>query len=176
MLSLISKLMVTCLNDRMVNTHNVRNGAENSQGNRIRLHRQVWLKRLPRSLSPMTSRPSCCGSLLPTPPVVAMGQEMHQRQLRPPTATSRLRIRRSSPRQGNLLRPTTSFGSWSPSLGSCVALKCRRPSSPRNSCGVTLARGGPTTPPLVPRITKCRAHYIPAGIMRKKRQEFMDLK
>jgi hypothetical protein len=32
-LSLISKLMVTCLDDRMVNTRNVRNGAENSQGN-----------------------------------------------------------------------------------------------------------------------------------------------
>jgi hypothetical protein len=33
MLSLIYKLIVTCLDDRMVNTHNVRNGAENSQGN-----------------------------------------------------------------------------------------------------------------------------------------------
>jgi hypothetical protein len=32
-LSLISKIMVTCLDDRMVNTRNVRNGAENSQGN-----------------------------------------------------------------------------------------------------------------------------------------------
>jgi hypothetical protein len=31
--SLISKLMVTCLDDRMLNTRNVRNGAENSQGN-----------------------------------------------------------------------------------------------------------------------------------------------
>jgi hypothetical protein len=31
--SLISKLMVTCLDGRMVNTRNVRNGAENSQGN-----------------------------------------------------------------------------------------------------------------------------------------------
>jgi hypothetical protein len=31
-LSLISKLMVTCLDDRMVNTRNVRTGAENSQG------------------------------------------------------------------------------------------------------------------------------------------------
>jgi hypothetical protein len=29
-LSLISKLMVTYLDDRMVNTHNVQNGAENS--------------------------------------------------------------------------------------------------------------------------------------------------
>jgi hypothetical protein len=33
MLSLISKLMVRCLYDRMVNTRNVRNGADNSQGN-----------------------------------------------------------------------------------------------------------------------------------------------
>jgi hypothetical protein len=33
-LSLISKLVVTCLDGKMVNTHNVRNGAENSQGNR----------------------------------------------------------------------------------------------------------------------------------------------
>jgi hypothetical protein len=33
MLSLISKLMVTCFYDRMVNTRNVQNGAENSQGN-----------------------------------------------------------------------------------------------------------------------------------------------
>jgi hypothetical protein len=32
-LSLISKLIVTCLDDRMVNTRNMRNGAENSQGN-----------------------------------------------------------------------------------------------------------------------------------------------
>jgi hypothetical protein len=33
MLSLISKLMVTCLDDRMVNTRNVRARGENSQGN-----------------------------------------------------------------------------------------------------------------------------------------------
>jgi hypothetical protein len=33
MLSLISKLMVTCLDGRMVNARNVRNEAENSQGN-----------------------------------------------------------------------------------------------------------------------------------------------
>jgi hypothetical protein len=32
-LSSISKLMVTCLDDRMVNTRNVGNGAENSQRN-----------------------------------------------------------------------------------------------------------------------------------------------
>jgi hypothetical protein len=36
MLSLISKLMVTCLDGRMVNIRNVRNGAENSQGNENR--------------------------------------------------------------------------------------------------------------------------------------------
>jgi hypothetical protein len=31
--SLISKIMVTCLDGGMVNTRNVQNGAENSQGN-----------------------------------------------------------------------------------------------------------------------------------------------
>jgi hypothetical protein len=129
-------------------------GPRTPKGTGIRLHRQVWLKRSPQSLSPATSRPSCCGSSWPTPPVVAMGQGLLQ--LRPPTATLRLRIHRSSPRQESLLRPTTGFGLWSPSLGSCAALKCRRPSSPHNSCGVTLARGGPTTPSLAPRITKCR--------------------
>jgi hypothetical protein len=48
------------------------------------------------------------------------------------------------------------------------------------------AHGGPTTPPLALRTTKCRglsfvmlsthAHYIPAVVMRKKHQEFIDLK
>jgi hypothetical protein len=33
-LSLISKLMITCLDGRMVNTRNGRAGAENAQGNR----------------------------------------------------------------------------------------------------------------------------------------------
>jgi hypothetical protein len=33
MLSLISKLVITCLDDRTVNTRNGRAGAENSQGN-----------------------------------------------------------------------------------------------------------------------------------------------
>jgi hypothetical protein len=33
LLSLLSKLMVTCLDDRMVNTHNGRAGAESAQGN-----------------------------------------------------------------------------------------------------------------------------------------------
>jgi hypothetical protein len=131
-------------------------GPRTPKGMGIRLHRQVWLKRSPRSLSPTMSRPSCCGSSLPTPPVVAMGQEMLQLQFRPPTVTSRLRIRLSSPRQERLLRPTAGFRSWSPSLGSCAAPKCRRPSLPRSNCGVTLARGWPTTPPIAPQITKCR--------------------
>jgi hypothetical protein len=34
LLSLISELMVTCLDDRMVNSHNGRAGADNAQGNR----------------------------------------------------------------------------------------------------------------------------------------------
>jgi hypothetical protein len=40
--------MVTCLDDRMVNTSNVQNGAENSQGNRN-------LPPLPSLAQPITS-------------------------------------------------------------------------------------------------------------------------
>jgi hypothetical protein len=108
--SLISKLMVIGLDDRMMNTHNGRAGHENAQGTGTRLLRQVWLKRSLRSLSPATSRTSCCGSSWPTPLMGVMVQEMLPLQLRPPTATSRPLTRRSSPRQENLLRLTTVFG------------------------------------------------------------------
>jgi hypothetical protein len=110
LLSLISKLMVMCLDGRMVNTRNGRAGAESPKETGIRLHHQVWLKRSPRSLSPTTSRPSCCGSSWPTLLMVAMGQEMLPLQLLPPTATSRSLTRRSSPRQERLLRLITGFG------------------------------------------------------------------
>jgi hypothetical protein len=63
-------------------------GPRTPKGTGTRLHRQVWLKRSPRSLNPAMSRPSCCGSSLPTPPMVAMGQGMLPLQLRPPTMTS----------------------------------------------------------------------------------------
>jgi hypothetical protein len=43
-------------------------GPRTPKGTGIRLHRQVWIKRSPQSLSSVTSRPSCCGSSLPTPP------------------------------------------------------------------------------------------------------------
>jgi hypothetical protein len=47
-----------------------------------------------------------------------------------------------------------------------------------------VARGGPTTSPLTPWTTRCRelssvvlsAPTTPAGVMRRKHQEFMDLK
>jgi hypothetical protein len=110
LLSLISELMVTCLDDRMVNTRNGRVGAKNAQGNGTRFRHQVWLKLSPRSLSPRTSRPSCYGSLWPTPLVVAMGQGMFPLQLRPHTMTSQPLTRRSSPRQESLPRLITGFG------------------------------------------------------------------
>jgi hypothetical protein len=43
-------------------------GPRTPKGTGIRLHRQVWLKRSPQSLSPATSRPSCCGSSLLSAP------------------------------------------------------------------------------------------------------------
>jgi hypothetical protein len=141
MLSLISKLMVTCLDDRMVNTRNVRNGAKNSQGN---------------------GNPPPPPSLAQAITSILESRDEQTELLRQLVANSThgsngaRNAPAPAPTTYSDLRLTTGFGSWSPSLGSCAAPKCRRPSSPHNSCGVTPLRGGPTTPPLALRITKCR--------------------
>jgi hypothetical protein len=117
---------------------------------------QPWLKPSPQSSSLAMSKLSCCGSSWPTLLVVAMGQKMLPLQLRPPTVTSRLLIRRPSLKQESLSKPITGFVQSSPSLGSYVARRCKRLSLPPSSCVVTLAHGGPTTPPLAPRTIRCR--------------------
>jgi hypothetical protein len=120
LVSLISELMVTCLDDRMVNTHNVRAEAKALQANGNPPPPPTLLKPSPRSLSPMMSRRSCCDSLWPTLLVEAMGQGMLPFQLRPPKVTSGPLIRRSSPRQESLLRLTIGFVNrvhvWAPTL------------------------------------------------------------
>jgi hypothetical protein len=110
LLSLIYRLMVACLNDRMVNTRNGRTGAESAQGNRTHLNRQVWLKRSPRSSSPGTSRLSCYVSSWPTLLIVAMGPGILPLPLGPPMATLWPLTHRSSPRQESLSRLITGFG------------------------------------------------------------------
>jgi hypothetical protein len=118
-------------------------------------HRPL-LKPSPPSLSPAMSRLNYCSNLWPTPLMVTMGLGTTPLQLRPPAVTSQPLICCSSLRQESLSRMITDFVELSLSLGSYVARRYRRLSSPHNSYMVMPSRGGPTTPPLAPRTTRCR--------------------
>jgi hypothetical protein len=147
-------------------------GPRTPRGTGTHLHRQVWLKRSPRSLSPTMSRPSCCGSSLPTPPVVAMGQEMLPLQLQPPTATSRLCTRRSSPRQESLLR----FLRCSEVQEILFAAQQLQDDASAWWANYTATHPAGYQVSCAKFREAFRTHYIHAGVMRKKHQEFMDLK
>jgi hypothetical protein len=131
------------------------------------------------------SRLSCCGSSLPTPPVVAMGQEMLHLQLcftysdfavtHPPLFTEAgepleadhwLRVMES---KFGLLRCTevqkTLFAVqqlWADASAWWANYTATRPADYQG--------------PWVKFRNAFCVHYIPTGMMRKKRQEFMDLK
>jgi hypothetical protein len=151
--SLISKLMVTCLDGRMVNTRNVRNGAENSQGNGNPPPPPSLAQAITSILESRDEQTELLRQLVANS--TRGGNGVRNAPAPAPTTYSDF-VATHPPLLENLLRPTTGFRSLSPSSGSCTAPRCRRPSSPHSSYGVTLARGGPTTPPLAPRITKCR--------------------
>jgi hypothetical protein len=153
LLSLISKLMVTCLDDRMVNSSNGLAGAEGSQGN----------------------------GNLPPPPSLAQAIASILESCDEQTEMLRQLVANST-RGGNGARnapaPTTysDFAATHPPLftkagepleadhylrvmeskfGLLRCTKVQRPSSPCSSCVVTSARGGPITPPLSLWTTKC---------------------
>jgi hypothetical protein len=185
MLSLISKLMVICLDGRMVNTRNVRNGAENSQGN---------------------ENP-------PPPPSLAQAitwiLESHDEQ----TELMRQLIANST-RGGNgarntsALAPTTysNFTATHPPLFTEAGepleadhwlrvmefkfglLRCTEVQKTlftaqqlwgdASACWTNYTATRPTDYQVswAEFHDAFRAHYIPVGVMRKKHQEFMDLK
>jgi hypothetical protein len=117
--------------------------------------------------------------------MVAMGQGMLPLPLRPTTATSRLLTHRSSPRQESLLRPITSFQVIESKfrLLHCTEVQ-KTLFAAQQLCGDASAwwANYAATHPVDYHVSwtefrsAYRAHYIPAGMMRKKRQEFMDLK
>jgi hypothetical protein len=117
--------------------------------------------------------------------MVAMGQGMLPLTLQPTTATSRLLTHRSSPRQESLLRPITSFRVIESKfrLLHCTEVQ-KTLFAAQQLCGDASAwwANYATTHPADYHVSwtefrsAYRAHYIPAGMMRKKRQEFMDLK
>jgi hypothetical protein len=92
LLSLTSKLMVTCLDDRMVNTHNGWVGAENAQGNGNPSPPSNLAQAIASILESQDEQTELLRQL-----VVAMGQDMLPLQLRPHKATSPPLTRCSSP-------------------------------------------------------------------------------
>jgi hypothetical protein len=149
-----------------------------------RLHRRPWLKLLPRSLSPKMSRLSYYSGLWPTLLVVPMGQGVLPLQLRPHTTTSWPLIPHSSPRQESLLRLTIGFVQSSPCLGSYIVRRCKRlftVQQLRGDVSVWWANYTATHPTDYEVLwtefcISFHTPYIPAGVMRRKHQEFMDLK
>jgi hypothetical protein len=153
LLSLISELMVTCLDDRMVNTRNRGVILSLLTQTGTRLCRRPWLKRSLRSLSHVMSRPSYCGNWWPTLLMVAT------RNAPTPAPTTYCDFVATHPPLFTEAREPLEADHWirviESKFGSCTARRCRRLSSPRSSYVAMLARGGPTMPPLAPWTTRC---------------------
>jgi hypothetical protein len=183
MLSLISKLMVTCLGGRMVNTHNMQNGAENSQGN---------------------GNPPPPPSLAQAIVSILESRDEQTKLLRQLVANSTC----DGNGARNALAPTTynDFAATHPSLFTEAGepleadhwlrameskfglLRCTEVHKTlfatqqlRGDAGTwwtnyTVTRPTDYQGPWAEFCGAFHAHYIPAGVMRKKHQEFMDLK
>jgi hypothetical protein len=108
--SLISTLMITCLDDRMVNTRNGWARAKSFQGNGNLPPPPSFAQAIASILEFCDEQARLLGSSWPIPLMVAMGQEMLPLQLLPPIATSRPLTHCSSPRQESLSRLITGFG------------------------------------------------------------------
>jgi hypothetical protein len=185
MLSLISKLMVTCLDDRMVNTRNVRNGAENSQGNgnpspppslaqaiASILESCDEQTELLRQLVANSTRGGNGARNAPAPApttysdFAAMHLPLFTEAGEPLEADHWLRVMES---KFGLLRCTE------------VQKTLFAAQQLRGDASAWWANYTATHPvdyqvPWAEFRDAFRAYYIPVGVMRKKRQEFMDLK
>jgi hypothetical protein len=109
LLSLISKLMVTCLDNRMVNTRNGRAGAENAQGNGNLPPPPYLAQGIVSILESRDEQTELLWQLVANSAHGAMGQEMLPLQLLPPIETSRPLTRRFSLWQESLSRPIIGF-------------------------------------------------------------------
>jgi hypothetical protein len=183
--SLISKLMVTCLDGRMVNTHNVRNGAENSQGNGNPPPPPSLAQAIASILESCDEQTKLLWQLVanstrggngartaPTPvpttysDFVAMHLPLFTKAGEPLEADHWLRVVESKFR---LLRCTevqktlfTAQQLWGDASAWWANYTATRPTDYQV--------------PWAEFRNAFRAYYIPAGVMRKKRQEFMDLR
>jgi hypothetical protein len=181
--SLISKLMVTCLDDRMVNTRNIQNGAENSHGNgnppppsslaqaiASILESRDEQTELLRQLIANSTRGGNGARSAPAPTTYSDFSVAH-----PPLFTD----------AGELLEADHGLQMMESKFG---LLRCTE--MQKTLFTVQQLRGDAstwwanytTTRPADYQISwaefhdALRAYYIPTGVMRKKCQEFMDLK
>jgi hypothetical protein len=156
LLSVISELMLTCLDDRMVNTSNGRAKAENSQENRspplpaslaqaiASIHKSH--DEQTKLLQQLMANSTCGGNGASNAPAPASTTYSDFAATHPLLFT----------KAGESLRPTIGFVQSSLSLGSYSARRCRRLSPLCSSYVLTPACGGPTTHPLAPWTTRCR--------------------
>jgi hypothetical protein len=177
--------MVTCLDDKMVNTHNVRNGAENSQGNGNSppppslaqaiasiLESHDEQTELLRQLVANSTRG---GNGARNAPALALTTYSDFVTTHPPLFTEA-----GEPLEADhWLRVTESkFGLLH---GTEVQKTLFAAQQLRGDASAWWANYTATRPTdyQVPWAEFCNAfcaYYIPTGVMRKKRQEFMDLK
>jgi hypothetical protein len=146
-----------------------------------------WPKLLAPSSSHGMSKPSYCNSLWPTPlhPAEATGLGTTMFKLPPPMGTSRPLTRCSSLRQESLWKPITGFAWLSPSSGSCACTETQKTlftaQQLRGDVCTWWANYTATCHTNYQVLwgefrEAFRTHHILAGIMRRKHQEFMDLK
>jgi hypothetical protein len=185
MLSLISKLMVTCLDNRIVNTHNVQVGAENSQGNGNPPPPSSLAQAIVAILESCNEQTELLQQLVANS--ARGGNEARSALALAPTTYSDftathlpLFTEAGEPLEADhWLRVIESkFG---PLRCTEVQKTLFAVQQLRGDASALWANYTATCPtdyqvPWVEFRDAFRAHYIPAGVMRKKHQEFMDLK
>jgi hypothetical protein len=153
-LSLIYKLMVTCLDDRMVNTRNVQNGAENSQGNGnpppppslAQAITSILESRNEQTelLQQLVANSTCGGNGARNAPAPAPTTYSDFTATHPPLFTE----------AGEPLEADHWLGVMESKFGFLRCTDVQKTIFTAQQLRGDLARGGPTTPPLAPRITK----------------------
>jgi hypothetical protein len=184
-LSLIAKLMVTCLNDRIVNTRNVRNGAENSQGNGNPPPPPSLAQAIASILESRNEQTELLRQLVANSTRGGNGA----RNAPPPAPTTYSDFAATHPplfteageplEADHWLRVTESkFG-----LLRCIevqktlfAMQQLWGDTSTWWANYTVTRPADYQVSWAEFRNAFRAYYIPTGVMRKKRQEFMDLK
>jgi hypothetical protein len=185
MLNLISKLMVTCFDDRMVNTRNVQTGAENFQGNGNLPPPPSLAQAITSILEPRDEQIEFLWQLVANSTRGGNGA----RNAPAPALTTYSDFTATHPPLLTVAGEPLEADHWLRVMESKFGL-LRYTEVQKTLFAVQQLRGDAsawwanytTTHPVDYQVPWAefrdafRAHYIPTGVMRKKRQEFMDLK